>query len=105
MIILINNMKKSFNEKCYLLLKQVPFGKVVAYKEIARKLGSKGYRAVGNAMNKNKNKNIKCYKVVCSDGKIGGYNRGKKEKIRLLKKEGIEIINGKIDLKKYGHRL
>ena len=43
----------SFNEKCYKILRKVPKGKVTTYGEIARKLNSKAYRAVGNAMNKN----------------------------------------------------
>jgi len=42
--------KKSFNEKCYSILVKVPKGKVTTYKEIARKLNSKAYRAVGNAI-------------------------------------------------------
>lgn len=93
-----------FNDKCYRLLRKVPLRKVVTYREIARKLNCKGYRAVGNAMHRNKDRKIKCYKVVCSNGNAGGFNRGKKEKIKLLQKEGIEIINGKIDLKRYGWR-
>lgn len=92
-----------FNLKCYELLKKVPKGKVVTYKEIARKLGSHGYRAVGNAMNHNKDlKHIPCYKVIRSDGRVGGYALGVKKKIELLRKDGIVINNDKIDLKKYG---
>jgi len=44
---------KSFNEKCYTLLKKVPKGKIVTYKQIANKMNSKAYRVVENAMNKN----------------------------------------------------
>lgn len=92
-----------FNEKCYKLLKKVPFGKVVSYKEIAKKLKTKAYQAIGNAMNKNRDLiNIPCYKVIKSNGEIGGYVKGAKKKIQLLKKEGIEVVKGKIDLKKYG---
>ena len=79
-----------FSEKCYGLLKKVPRGKVVTYKQIASMLGSKGYRAVGNAMHRNpngflvlksekikpsdlSNKNcrlveVPCHRVVCSRG-------------------------------------
>lgn len=95
-----------FNESCYKLLKKIPFGKVVTYKNIAECLNSKGYRAVGNAMNRNKNlMRIPCHRVVKSDGKIGGYVLGIKRKIKLLRKEGIEVKNRKIDLKKYGYKL
>lgn len=96
-------MKKDFDYKCYELLKKVPKGKVVTYKEIAKKLGSSGYRAVGNAMHKNNDlKNVHCYRVVKSDGTIGGYALGTKRKVELLRKDGILVVNGKIDLKKFG---
>jgi O-6-methylguanine DNA methyltransferase len=97
--------KISFYERCYRLLKKVPFGKVTTYKEIARKLNSSGYRAVGKAMKMNKDLvNVPCYKVVCSDGEIGGYSRGVKKKIELLKKDGVKVVNGRVDLEKYFYR-
>lgn len=93
---------KNFNEKCYEILKKVPKGRVTTYKEIARALKSKAYRAVGNAMNKNPYAPVvPCHRVVNSDGNIGGFASGTKNKIKMLKKEGIEIINNKIDLTKY----
>lgn len=93
----------NFNEKCYDILKKVPKGKVITYKDIANALGTKAYRAVGNAMNKNKNiLEIPCHRVVCSDGKIGGYSRGVNKKIELLENERVKIIKEKVDLKKYG---
>jgi O6-methylguanine-DNA--protein-cysteine methyltransferase len=49
----------------------------------------KAYRAVGNILNKNYDPKIPCHRVVRSDGKTGGYNRGDKKKIELLKKEGV----------------
>jgi methylated-DNA-[protein]-cysteine S-methyltransferase len=92
-----------FNEKCYEVLSKVPKGKVTTYKDIALALKSKGYRAVGNAMNKNPYApKIACHRVVCSDGKIGGFAYGQKKKIEMLKKEGVEVVNGKIDLEKFG---
>jgi methylated-DNA-[protein]-cysteine S-methyltransferase len=98
-------MTECFNDKCYELLKKVPRGKVVTYKEIGRKLRSKAYRAVGNAMNHNKDlKNIHCYRVIKSDGNIGGYALGAKKKIQLLRKDGIIVKNNRIDLKKFGFK-
>jgi len=91
-----------FEEKIYFLLKKIPLGKVVSYKNIADKLNSKAYRAVGNALKKNKSLiEIPCHRVVRNNGDVGGYVLGRKNKIKLLKKEGIEIVNGKIDMKKY----
>jgi len=92
---------KNFNEKCYDVLKRVPKGYVVTYKDIARKLNSRAYRAVGNSMKQNYNKKIPCHRVINSNGNVGEYNRGKKNKIKLLKKEGVIVINNRVDMKKY----
>ena len=93
---------KSFNERCYTLLRKVPPGKVTTYKEIAHALHTKAYRAVGNAMNKNPYApDVPCHRVVKSNGEAGGFASGTKKKISILKKEGIKITGGKINLKKY----
>jgi O6-methylguanine-DNA--protein-cysteine methyltransferase len=44
---------KTFAEKAYDLLRQVPAGRVTTYKEIAHALGTKAYRGVGQAMKNN----------------------------------------------------
>jgi len=63
---------------------------------------TKAYRAVGNAMNKNPYApEVPCHRVIKSNGFVGGFASGPKKKIQMLKKEGIEIKNNKIDLKKY----
>ena len=93
---------KNFNQKCYNLLKKVPKGMLITYKEIAKALNTKAYRAVGNAMNKNPYAPIvPCHRVVKSNGEVGGFASGTKKKIKLLKQEGIEIKKEKIDLNKY----
>jgi methylated-DNA-[protein]-cysteine S-methyltransferase len=82
----------NFEEKVLREVKKIPKGKVSTYKEIAQKSGSpKSWRAVGNILNKNRNPNIPCHRVIRSDGKIGGYNKGEKKKREILKKERIEI--------------
>jgi len=88
----------NFNEKVWNAIKKIPKGKISTYKLIARKIGKpKASRAVGNACNKNPfAPKIACHRVVKSDGKIGGYAFGKKKKIELLKKEGIQIKKNKI---------
>jgi len=81
-----------FKEKVFEVVKRIPRGEVITYKEVARSVGRPGAaRAVGNALNKNKNPKIPCHRVIRSDGKIGGYNRGQKLKITLLKKEGVKL--------------
>ena len=94
-------------QKVYEKLKQVPRGKVTTYKALAEAVNSKAYRFVGSCMKNNSDpKSIPCYKVINSDGKIGNYSGagGIKKKIQLLKKDGIEITGGKVDLKKVGHK-
>jgi len=87
----------SFNDRCYDILKKVPKGRVTTYKTIAEALGTKAYRAVGNAMKNNPNViTLPCHRVVNSDGSVGGYVNGTEKKIEILKSEGIEISNGKI---------
>jgi len=90
-------MNLTFSEKCYKTLKNVPKGYVTNYKDIAEKLGTKAYRAVGTAMNKNPYApKVPCHRVVCSDGRIGGFAFGVQKKEKMLLSEGIEIKNGKV---------
>ena len=95
-------MSIQFQEKIYSKLRKVPKGKVTTYGELAKAVHSKAYRAVGQAMNKNPySPKVPCHRVVASDGGIGGFNSGVKNKIKLLKKEGVEVKNSKIvDFKK-----
>ena len=89
----------NFYNKIYKQLKKVPKGKVTTYKILANSIGSKAYRAVGQAMKNNKNpKKIPCYKVICSNGFVGNYSAtgGMKKKKELLEKEGIKIKNNKV---------
>lgn len=96
-------MQKSFNQKVWNACKRIPKGKVSTYGEIAKAIKNKdSSRAVGNALNKNPFAPIvPCHRVVQSNGSIGGFASGAGKKIKLLKKEGIEIKNNKIDLNKY----
>ncbi len=96
----------SFNERIYALLRKVPKGKVTTYKALAEALGTKAYRAVGQAMRCNPYApEVPCHRCVASDGSIGGFSgkwnpksREVKRKINILRKEGVKIRNNKIDL-------
>jgi len=95
---------KTFSEKIYEKLKKVPSGKVITYKELARAVNSKAYRAVGTCMKNNEDPvGIPCYKVVKSSGEVGNYSAkgGTDKKIKLLRKDGIIVKDNKVDLKKY----
>lgn len=80
----------TFSEKVIAIVKKIPKGKVMTYKEIAEKAGSsRASRAVGSIMAKNQNLDVPCHRVIRSDGSVGPYNglRGI-SKEQLLKNEG-----------------
>ena len=84
-----------FQFKVWKEIKKIPKGKVTTYKKIAIKIGhSKSSRAVANACGKNPYAPlIPCHRVIKSDFTIGGFSGigGIKNKIKLLKKEKINI--------------
>ena len=85
----------SFQQKVYRVVKKIPRGKVLTYNQVAGRAGSpRAARAVGSALSKNFDPEIPCHRVVRSDGKIGGYNRGVKRKIMLLQQERHSRENG-----------
>ena len=98
-------MAKTFNERVWALTKKIPKGNVSTYKLLAHAAGTKAYRAVGNAMNKNPNgimnckgKNmVPCHRVVDSKGNLHGFAHGLEIKANLLKKEGVKVRNNKIE--------
>lgn len=80
---------KTFKEKVIEIVSKISRGKVLTYKEVAKKAGSeKAARAVGTIVASNCDKNIPCHRVIRSDGKIGKYNGLQGDKETLLKKEG-----------------
>jgi len=84
---------KTFTEKVLDVVRKIPKGKVLTYKEVARKSGNiNASRAVGSVLKKNYNSDIPCHRVIRSDGVIGEYNRGRDEKIKKLKAEGVYPI-------------
>lgn len=85
-------------KKIYSIVKYVPRGRVTTYAVVAGIAGRPlAVRAVGNALNKNRSRNIPCHRVVRSDGLVGGYARGEKVKIKLLRKEGVKIRGVRVD--------
>lgn len=81
---------KTFRQKVLEVVARIPRGKVLTYQKVAKKAGNpRGWRAAGNILNENYDPKIPCHRVIRSDGSLGGYNRGAKEKLRLLREEGI----------------
>ena len=94
------------SKKIYEAVKLIPQGKVATYGRVAELAGNKKMaRAVGNALHKNPDPdNIPCYSVVNSKGELAGEFAfgGADAQAKLLEADGIEVVNGKVDLKKYG---
>jgi methylated-DNA-[protein]-cysteine S-methyltransferase len=86
----------SFQKSVYEIVRKIPKGEVLTYKEVARLAKRpRAFRAVGNVLNKNRDPKIPCHRVIRSDRKIGGYARGTKKKISILRREGVLIKNGR----------
>ncbi len=81
---------KTFAEKVRDVVRKIPKGKTMTYKQVATKAGNpNGSRAVGAVMRTNYAKDIPCHRVIHSDGSLGNYNRGgEKKKRALLRAEG-----------------
>ena len=91
----------NFHEKVWALTARIPRGKVVTYSQIAHKLGSRGYRAVGQALNRNPYApQVPCHRVVGSDGSLTGFASGVAKKKRLLVEEGVPMRGDRVDLQR-----
>lgn len=85
---------QTFNKKVLYIVRNIPKGKVMTYKQVAKLAGSTmAFRAVGNILHDNYDKNIPCHRVIRSDGKPGGYNRGARLKEKILKKENADLAS------------
>ena len=85
-----NNM--NFTEKVLNIVSKIPKGKTLSYKEVAEKAGSpRAFRAVGSILKQNYDPKIPCHRVIKSSGKTGEYNRGKENKIIILRREGALV--------------
>jgi len=82
---------QTFREKVLSVVRKIPKGKSMTYKQVAVKAGnSKAARAVGAIMRTNYDPKIPCHRVVRSDGSLGSYNRGGTVRKReILKREGV----------------
>jgi methylated-DNA-[protein]-cysteine S-methyltransferase len=80
----------AFRDKVWAILLEIPYGEVITYGDIAKKLNMNCARAIGGAVGHNPiSIIIPCHRVVGSDGSLTGYAGGLDRKIRLLESEGI----------------
>lgn len=98
-------MEKSTFELIYDVVKQIPKGCVATYGQVASLAGSGRWsRVVGYALHANPDpEHIPCHRVVNRLGEVskafafGGENR----QVQLLEAEGVEFVDGKVDLKRF----
>lgn len=82
--------KYNFKNKVLRVVSRIPWGETLTYAQVVYLAGRpKAYRAVGNILSRNFDPKVPCHRVIRSDGKIGGYNRGAGFKKRLLQSEGV----------------
>ena len=96
----------SATKRIYEAVKRIPKGCVATYGQVATMAGNERMsRAVGNALHKNPTPGIvPCHRVVDAKGRLaGGFAFGGMEaQASLLAREGVEVVDGKVDLGKYG---
>lgn len=93
----MKNTASPFRNAVFTVVKKIPKGQTLTYKQVAIAAGFPlACRAVGNLLNTNYDPEIPCHRVVRSDGKTGGYNRGSEAKIRLLNRERAEIGSDRV---------
>lgn len=93
-------------KRIYEAVKKILKGHVATYGQIAEMAGNpRMSRAVGNALHKNPDPlHIPCFRVVNSKGELAGAFAfgGGKAQAELLREDGVEVVDGKVDLEKYG---
>ena len=93
-------------KRIYEAVKKIPKGRVATYAQVAEMAGNKKMsRAVGNALHKNPDpEHIPCFRVVNSKGELAPAFAfgGEDEQRKRLEEDGVEVRDGKVDLKKFG---
>ncbi len=94
------------SKRIYEAVKKIPRGRVATYGQIAELAGDKKMaRAVGNALHHNPDPDtIPCYRVVNAKGELSGAFAfgGMHSQEALLRADSIEVVDGRVDLTKYG---
>lgn len=95
----------TLKDKVYQITSKIPKGKVTTYGAIAKALKVGSARPIGNILHVNPfAPKVPCHRVVDAAGRLAK-NFGAKGKIathaKLLRAEGVKVINNRVDLKKY----
>ena len=78
-----------FQKRCWRALLEIPFGETRNYRDIAQRVRTIGYRAVGMANHTNPIPIVvPCHRVIAANGTLCGYGGGLDTKRFLLRLEG-----------------
>ena len=82
----------AFRQSVWDVLREIPYGEVITYGDIAKTMGIKSSQAVGGTVGHNPiSIIIPCHRVVGANGSLTGYAGGLQTKIRLLELEGVDM--------------
>lgn len=85
----------NFFEQVYEVVRKIPAGRVMTYGDVARELGTRDARRVGQALHANSNGEVFCHRVVNRDGKLAenfAFDGWKEQKRRLMA-EGVGFVD------------
>lgn len=95
-------------KRIYEAVRRIPRGFVATYADVAEAAGDRRMaRAVGNALHKNPDPStIPCHRVVNARGELAGEYAfgGLWKQAELLREEGVEVDEGRVNLEKYRWR-
>ena len=93
----VNPDGTAFQRRVWQSLCDIPYGRVISYRELAAQVGSpRAFQAVGQANGRNPLPIlIPCHRVIAADGTLGGYSSGVERKRFLLRLEGLSIPESK----------
>lgn len=83
--IIVQPKGTAFQLRVWQALLTIPYGETVSYGELARMVGCRSARAIGQAVGANPIALfIPCHRVIAAHGQLGGYAYGQEIKKRLL---------------------
>jgi len=81
-----------FRQAVWKILCDIPYGEVITYGNIAKRISCKSAQAVGGAVGHNPiSIIIPCHRVVGSNGSLTGFSGGIDVKLKLLELEGVDM--------------
>ena len=98
-----NNKRNTF-EIIYEIVRQIPYGQVASYGQIAALAGNKRLsRVVGYALHVSPDPAIPCHRVVNRLGEVSPafVSNGVNRQVALLEAEGVHFRDGRVDMEQY----